>query len=82
MDQLLEQVRENLQTKTEEQVFLTVDEAAVLLRINRNTLYDAIKRGQVPGVRQIGRCIRICRVTVLRWFRGEGTGTLNDGVQR
>lgn len=41
--------------------FLTVDETAELLRINRNSLYGAIKLGQIPGVMRIGRVIRIRR---------------------
>lgn len=45
--------------------FLTVDEAAVLLRVNRNSLYQAIERGEVPGVRRIGRLIRIRRAALL-----------------
>lgn len=32
----------------------TVPEAAIRLRVGKNTLYDAIKRGEVPSVR-IGR---------------------------
>ena len=42
--------------------FLTVDEAAALLKINRNTLYEAIRLGQVPGVMRIGRLLRLRRV--------------------
>jgi len=66
-------------TLTRLPTLLTVDEFANLLRVNRNTLYDAIKKGQVPGVRRIGRVIRICRATVLEWFRGQGPGTLKNG---
>ena len=58
---------------------ISVVEAASWLGVNRNTLYDAIKKGQVPGVRRIGRVIRICRATVLEWFRGQGPGTLKNG---
>jgi hypothetical protein len=29
---------------------LTVEEAAALLRVNRQTLYEAIRLGRVPGV--------------------------------
>lgn len=32
---------------------LTVDELAALLRLNRKTLYDAIRRGEIPGVRSV-----------------------------
>ena len=42
-------------------MFLTVAEAAALLRCNRNTLYEAIRLGQVPGVLRIGRLLRIRR---------------------
>ena len=41
--------------------FLTVDEACELLRIGRNTLYEAIRDGSFPGVLRIGRLIRIRR---------------------
>jgi len=63
-------------------IYLSVEETADLLRINRNTLYDAIKRGEVPGVRRIGRVIRICRAAVLEWFRGNGPGTPAIGDDR
>ena len=35
--------------------FLTVDEAAVVLRVGRNALYLAIERGEVRGVKRIGK---------------------------
>jgi len=54
------------------QTFLTVDELAKLLRVNRNTAYEAVARGEIPGVCRIGRKIRICRDTVVEWLRGEG----------
>ena len=47
---------------------LTVDEVAALLRVNRKTVYDAIKRGQIPGVRRIGGTIRVSRDALLRWL--------------
>ncbi|MEE8408472.1 MAG: helix-turn-helix domain-containing protein [Myxococcota bacterium] len=52
--------------------FVTVDELAFLLRVNRNTAYEAIARGEIPGVVRIGRKIRLCRSTVVKWLRGEG----------
>ena len=56
----------------QEPVVLTVDEAAALLRVERKTLYDAIHRGEVPGVRRIGRLIRLSRETLLKWLAGGG----------
>lgn len=40
---------------------LTVDELAVLLRVNRKTAYDAISEGRIPGARRVGRAIRVSR---------------------
>jgi excisionase family DNA binding protein len=47
---------------------LTVDELADFLRLNRKTVYEAIDRGEIPGVRRIGESYRIHRATVLEWF--------------
>ena len=49
---------------------LTVEEAAELLRIGRNQLYDACGRGEIPH-RRIGRTIRLSRAVVLRWLEGS-----------
>lgn len=49
-------------------VVLTVEELAELLRINRKTAYAAVEAGDIPGVRRIGRTIRISRDTVLAWL--------------
>jgi len=48
---------------------LTVDELAALLRVERKTIYAAITRGDIPGVRRVGRSIRISRDAVLDWLR-------------
>jgi excisionase family DNA binding protein len=53
---------------------LTVEEVAELMRIDRKTAYAAIAEGGVPGVRRVGRCIRISRDVLLRWLaEGEGS---------
>jgi excisionase family DNA binding protein len=59
-------------------VVLTVDEAARLLRVNRKTLYDAVRAGEVPGVVRLGRSIRIGRDALLRWMEGNGGPALGD----
>ena len=51
---------------------LTVDEAAAFLRVNRKTLYEAVRLRQVPGVVQLGRSIRISRDALLQWLRVNG----------
>jgi excisionase family DNA binding protein len=57
---------------------LTVDEAARLLRVNRKTLYEAVRAGEVPGVVRVGRSIRIGRDALLRWMEGNGSPALGD----
>jgi excisionase family DNA binding protein len=47
---------------------LTVEEVADLMRVDRKTAYAAIAEGRVPGVRRIGRCIRVSRDVLLRWL--------------
>ncbi len=47
---------------------LTVPEVAKMLRVERKTLYEAIRDGQIPGVMRIGRCIRLRRAVVLAWL--------------
>lgn len=56
-----------------EPLALTVDELAVLLRVNSKTAYSAIKAGEIPGVRRVGGVIRIHRDAVLAWLaQGQG----------
>jgi len=43
---------------------LTAREAAAILRVGRNQLYQAVARGQLPAVR-IGRTIRIPKHALL-----------------
>mgnify|MGYP003508736932 CR=1 FL=1 len=52
---------------------LTVEEVADLMRIDRKTAYAAIAEGDVPGVRRVGRCIRVSRDVLLQWLaNGQG----------
>lgn len=47
----------------------TVDEVAAFLRINRKTLYEAIKRGEIEAST---RPVRITRAAVGEWLKGQG----------
>jgi excisionase family DNA binding protein len=60
--------RRDLTTSAPNREILTVDELADFLRLNRKTVYEAIDRGDIPGVRRIGESYRIHRATVLEWF--------------
>jgi excisionase family DNA binding protein len=59
--------------------FLTVDEAAALLRVNRKTLYESIRLGQVPGVMRVGKALRIRRAALLESPPGKGRDTALRG---
>ena len=47
--------------------FVTVREAAKLLRVNGTAHYDAIGRGEVAGIVRLGRPLR-----VRHWALGKG----------
>jgi excisionase family DNA binding protein len=51
---------------------ITVDEAAALLRVDRKSIYESIRRGELPGVVRVGRAIRISRTALLQWLSGQG----------
>lgn len=48
----------------------SVEEAARLLGIGRNTAYDAVNRGEIPSIR-IGRRLVIPRDALERMLAGE-----------
>jgi excisionase family DNA binding protein len=49
-------------------MFLTVDEAAGLLRTSRKALYQMVERRQLPGVTRIGRRILVRSLDLLNWL--------------
>lgn len=57
------------QPPSTESPVMTVDELAALLRVNRKSVYEAIARGEIPGIRRIGRTVRASREAVLAWLR-------------
>jgi excisionase family DNA binding protein len=61
-------------------VVLTVDEVAAIMRVDRKTIYGVIARGEMPGVRRLGRSVRLHRDTVLRWLAdGQGRAPRSRG---
>ena len=53
--------------------FVDVDQLAAELGLDRKTVYNVIGEEGIPGVRRIGKRIKIHRPTVLEWFRkGQG----------
>jgi excisionase family DNA binding protein len=54
-------------TATQDSPILTIDELAALLRLNRKTVYELARNGEIP-VRRVGRSLRAHRETVLTWL--------------
>lgn len=50
---------------------LTVEEAAKLLRVNVKTIYGAMRAGDAPWAKRVGRVVRINRSALMRWFEAE-----------
>ena len=57
------------------------DELADLLRVERKTVYSAIRRGEIPGVQRVGRTIRIGRAAVVSWLN-SGQGCVSRSKRR
>ena len=51
-----------------EVVLLTVNEVAAVLRTSPKAIYAMIERGQLPGVRRIGRRVLVRRAELLHWL--------------
>ncbi len=49
---------------------MTAAEVAQLLRVSRNTVYEAVKDGTMPGVIRVGRVLRFVRSEVLAGTSG------------
>ncbi|MCE5255002.1 MAG: helix-turn-helix domain-containing protein [Actinomycetia bacterium] len=57
---------------------LSPTEAARYLGVSRNTLYEAIKRHEVPGVWRMGRCILIYKQALIDAATGSRCGETHD----
>ena len=55
---------------------LTADQVAVLLGVNRKTIYEAASRGDIPH-RRLGRRLIFERGAVLRWLRQDAPSEEN-----
>lgn len=51
-----------------ERSVITVDELASVLEVGRSAAYEAVDRGQVPGVIRVGRRIRISVPALVAWL--------------
>ena len=64
--------------RTEVPDILTVEEAAVLLRVNRKTLYEVIRLSRPRWAMRFGRTIRVSRTALLEAFRGNRSPALGE----
>ena len=56
---------------------LTVEEAAVILRLSRGTAYEAVRRGDIPTIR-IGRRLLVPRARLMAML-GAGDAQKAEG---
>jgi len=52
-------------------LLLTTDEVATLLRTTRKAIYSMVERGQLPGVRKIGRRVLFRSRPLLDYLDGK-----------
>ncbi len=63
------------ETQTMPETFLTIPEAARLLRVAERTVYTLARRGDLPGAVKVGNQWRIDRTTLMEWVRGQARET-------
>lgn len=64
----------------EERLTLTIPEVAKLLRIGRNTAYEAARTGAMPGVLHFGRTIRVSKYALNQFLSGQGNDRKGDDI--
>ena len=62
-----------MENNWKEKLTLSVDETSRLLNVSRHTVYEAVRRGEVPSVK-LGRRILIPRAALQRLLEGTNTG--------
>jgi len=50
---------------------LTAEEVALLLRVERKTVYGQFREGKIPGGKRIGRVLRFSRDVILGWLSSD-----------
>ena len=58
---------------------MSVDEVAAYLRRSRAAIYKMVERGQVPGVRRLGRKLYFHRASLLDWLDQNPAPSLTGG---
>ena len=58
---------------------MTVDDVAAWLRVSRAAIYKMVERGQLPGVRRLGRKVYFHRASLLDWLDQNPASSLTGG---
>ena len=58
---------------------MTVDDVAAWLRVSRAAIYKMVERGQVPGVRRLGRKLYFHRASLVDWLDQNPAPSLTGG---
>ena len=53
-------------------VFLTIEEAAELLRVSPRSAYTLARRGELAGAVKVGNQWRVDRDALMAWVKAEG----------
>jgi excisionase family DNA binding protein len=59
--------------------FITIDELAVVLNLDRKTVYGMAERREFPGAQRCGRTWRVHLPTVVRWFSASSCSARRGG---
>jgi excisionase family DNA binding protein len=62
--------------------FLTIDEAALLLRLGKRTTYELARNGRLPGAVKVGGQWRVHRQQLLKWVQEGGDRPQGRGPTR
>jgi len=52
---------------------MTVAEVTELLRLSKNTVYEGLRSGAIPGMLKVGRAVRVSGPVLTRWLQEGGS---------
>ena len=59
---------------SQEDYLLTIAEAAALLKVAKSWIFARTRVGTMPGMRRLGKYVRISRAELLAWVERQGNG--------
>ena len=60
-------------TQQQEKQTFTVEEAAKILGVGRQTAYDLARKGELPGVRRLGRRVIVSKTELEAYLSGKAS---------